>query len=63
VPDAGCKICLGIGWVCDIPTVPGAKSWAANAERGCPADAFVLMALKSLTLAGFLKSHRSTELM
>jgi hypothetical protein len=61
--DPDCKICLGMGWVCENhPRRAWVEDLAVNAERGCSVHVFALTASKSLTLVRYLKKDRQPEI-
>lgn len=61
--DPDCKVCLGIGWVCENhPNARGRMNWAVSAEQGCPVNVFALKASKSLTLVRYFRKDRQHEI-
>jgi hypothetical protein len=44
--DPGCKVRLGIGWVCENhPRRAGRRNWDVNADQECHASVFALTGL------------------
>lgn len=53
--DPDCKVCLGIGWVCENhPQQAWSQKFGCECGAVCPVNVFALTALKrSLTLATY----------
>jgi hypothetical protein len=61
--DPDCKVCLGIGWVCENhPNRAWTEDLDVSAEPECPARVFAPTASKSLTLVRCSKKVRQHQI-